>query len=233
VPDSVDPWTAKNSPWNPSEDPLNVWGKGSWTPTPSDPFAPVVPQPASIPMGRRMPADQVIPFLKGAASRDFLLNLVFVGVLWELWICLYPLSTLAGLFTFVYAAPVMQRIMPRSSFFAPGLYAVGALLALCLFVIWTVSRYEHVFANNIVYRAARHVVRILLLGLATVVLIEQWHGVPYNIQWPMVSRILKMPQYLAMVIAAMVAAHFALWNWKWGREFWHRRLVAARLRKFA
>jgi hypothetical protein len=29
----------------------------------------------------------------------------------------------------------------------------------------------------------------------------------------------------------MIASHFILWNWKWAREFWHHRLVAAQLRK--
>jgi hypothetical protein len=40
---------------------------------------------------------------------------------------------------------------------------------------------------------------------------------------------LKDHTNLSIVIGVMVAAHFILWNWKWARAFWHRRLASARL----
>jgi hypothetical protein len=38
-------------------------------------------------------------------------------------------------------------------------------------------------------------------------------------------RFLTNPVNLGVWAAIMVAIHFLLWNWKWGRSFWHRRLV--------
>jgi len=235
MPDSIDPWTAANTPWNPSEDPLDRWGKNrAWGgPTNTEPFQPV-PNPlnaAAMPSGPGMPLRDAIPFLGRSAAGDFGLNVVFVGVLWEVWICLYPLAALAGLFTLVYAMPFFRQVLPPSPIIGPGLYAVVLGFVAAAVVLWNVSRLEHVLARNGFYRLARHLVRLPIIGMAVVVAIEESHGMSYNPAWPAVSRILKNPTNAGLVLGAMVASHFILWNWKWARDFWHRRLMGAQLRK--
>lgn len=227
-----------NAPWNPSQDPMDMFGKnraGAMPPA-SAPFQPV-PNPfitnvnnSSVPYGQGVSLGQAFGRFGQGFAGDFLLNVIAVGVLSPVWVCLYPLSALAGAFTFFYAYPFLLRFVPRSLLvgqYLPTLI-VGSVVAAV--VLWTVSRFESVIAANGGFRIARHVVRLPLLGLLTILAIERTHGLRYNFAWPLVSRILSIPQYLAIVIGAMVAAHFVLWNWKWAREFWHRRLRGARLR---
>ena len=159
------------------------------------------------------------------------MNLAVVGILWVLWVCLYPLAALAGAFTFYYAVPFLLRLVPRPLLAGFGVSLMVVGLAAAAVVLWIVSRLEHVLAGNRVYRLARHFVRLPLVGLAVILLIERTHGIRYTVALHVVSRILSIPQYFAMVIGSMVVAHFALWNWQWGREFWHERLRGAQLRK--
>ena len=229
-----DPWTASQQPYNQREDPLDVLGRlPRWNPPPSDPFQPV-PNPlhaTPMPTGPGMPLGDALSFLGRSAAGDFGLNLAFVGFLWGVWVCLYPAAALAGLFTLLYAMPFLRSVLPPSPIIGPGLYAVVLGFVAAAVVLWNVSRFEHILARTGFYRIARHLVRLPLLGLATVVAIEEAHGMRYNLTLPAIERVLKSPQNLGIVLAAMVASHFILWNWKWGREFWHRRLMGAQLRK--
>jgi hypothetical protein len=202
-----------------------------WTPVPeSPPFEPSMPQPSPLPTGTPMPAGDVLPFLRNQARGDFLLNVIFVGILWEVWICLYPLSALAGLLTLTNGMPFLRSVLPASPIIGPGLYAVVLGILAALVVLWNVSRLEHKLARYGAYRILRHLVRIPLLGIATVVAIEEAQGFPYDPTPAGINRILKTPANLAIVVGAMVAAHFILWNWKAARAFWHRRLESAQLR---
>src|SRR5580700_7487633 len=93
--------------------------------TPAEPFQPIMPSSsAPMPSGPLMPARDALPSLANSAKRDFVLNLIFVGVLWEVWVCLYPLSALAGLFTLIYAMPFLRGVLPPSPIIGQGLYAV-------------------------------------------------------------------------------------------------------------
>jgi len=225
-----------NAPWNPSNDPMDIYGKnraGAWPITPLNPSQPVPNPSAAAPVywGPGVSLKDAVTAVGHSAAGDFFLNLVVVGVLWEAWVCLYPLAALAGAFTFYYAFPFVLRFVPRSLILGSGLSLMVVGLAAAAVVLWIVSRFEHVLAGNGVYRLARHFVRLPLLGIAAILLIERTHGVRYTLALPVVSRVLSIPQYLAIVIGTMVAGHFALWNWKWGREFWHERLRGAQLRK--
>ena len=141
---------------------------------------PILPSAAaglpSATAGPGMPIADVLPFLGKQARGDFGLNLVFVGVLWEVWICLYPLSALAGLLTLTNGMPLLRSLLPDSPIIGPGLYAVVLGSVAALIVLWNVSRLEHTLARHRAYRVLRHVMRIPLLGLATVVAIEEYHG---------------------------------------------------------
>jgi hypothetical protein len=204
-----------------------------WGPQPQQDNSPILPTPISAPMptGGGMPIGDVLPFLHKQARGDLGLNVLFVGVLWEVWICLYPLSALAGLLTLTNGMPLLRSLLPDSPIIGPGLYAVVLGSIAALVVLWNVSRLEHTLARNTAYRVLRHVVRIPLLGLAAVVAIEEYQGFPYDPSPAAITRILQNPVNLALVVAAMIAAHFTLWNWKKAREFWHRRLEGANLRK--
>jgi hypothetical protein len=211
---------------------------GWHVPDPSPPFQPTPFQPAPsstipVPVGPGMPARDVLPFIGRSAGGDFLLNLIFVGVLWEVWICLYPLSAIAGLLTLLYGMPFLRGVVPASSIIAPGLYAVGLAFIAAAVVLWNVSRLEHVLARTGLYRVLRHLVRLPLVGLATVVALESAQGLPYDPTMQGVRRVLNTPANLVIVVGVMIASHFILWNWKWARGFWHHRLVAAQLRKRA
>ena len=206
----------------------------SQIPTPIIPPSPYTPVPSPTPTysgGQGMPVNQVLPFLRDVASRDFLLNLIFVGFLWEAWVCLYPLSALAGLFTLVYAMPFLRGVLPESPIIGPGLCAVVLAIGAGAVVLWKVSRLEHDLARHKLYRILRHLVRLPLLGIAAVVALERARGLPYNPTPAEVMQILMVPANLATALGVMIVSHFILWNWKRGREFWHRRLVSARLRK--
>jgi hypothetical protein len=201
---------------------------------PSQP-APDLPTPApsipEIPYSARMPADQVFPFLKSSAGGDFGLNVVFVGVLWEVWVCLYPISALAGLLTLLYGMPFLRNVLPPSPLIGPGLYAVVLAFVAAAIVLWNVSRLEHVLARHNLYRILRHLVRLPLLGMGTVILLQKAQGLPYDPTPAGVTQFLKTPANLGIVLGVMVASHFILWNWKGAREWWHRRLAGAQLRK--
>ena len=65
-----------------------------------------LPQPQrpadSVPFGdpHGMPVGMVPSFLKDVLAGSFFINVVFVAILWQVWVCLYPLSALAGGVTF-------------------------------------------------------------------------------------------------------------------------------------
>jgi len=225
-----------NAPWNPSNDPMDIYGKnraGSWPVTPLNPSQPA-PNPFPATPGYWGPGvslGKAAGMVGHAAAGDFLINAAVVGILSPVWVCLYPLAAFAGAFTFYYAFPFVLRFVPRSLIVGSGLPLVAVGVAVAAVVIWIVSRFEHGLAANSAFRFARHFVRLPLLGLLAILAIERWHGLRYNLSWPLVSRVLSIPQYLAIVVGTMVAAHFALWNWKWGREFWHERLRGAQLRR--
>jgi hypothetical protein len=191
----------------------------------------IVPPPISFAVGVPRPLEDLPPVAQDInLGGDLLLNLIFVSIFWEVWICLYPLSALAGLLTLTNAMPFLRGVLPPSPVIGPGLYAVVLGIAAALIVLWNVSRLEHRLARSNVYRIPRHLARIPMLGIATVVAIEKWRGLPYNPTPAAIRWILRTPANLAIVIGVMIGAHF-MWNWRSAREFWHRRLEGARLRK--
>jgi hypothetical protein len=227
-------------------DEFNTWGnpvplhpadaqrtpEAGWQTPVNTPLAPASMPPAPyIPNHQRLPVVELPGVVARGIRKDFLLNVVFVGVLWEVWVCLYPLAALAGLYTFVLALPFLRRVLPVSPIIGPGLYAVILAPLVALSVLWIVSRLEHVFARNILFRGLRHGVRLALLAALTLVLIQKTQGHPYDPSLAEAHRILSSPQNLIIVLAVAIGSHFALWNWRSAREFWHRRLESARLRK--
>lgn len=226
------PHGARQDGPGPPVHPADAQNPSTFTPPP--PFQPVMPPTApSYPSGPLMPAGNVLPYFASSAKGDFLLNAIFVGFFWEVWVCLYPLSALAGLFTLVYTMPFLRSVLPPSPIIGPGLYAVVLGIIAAAVALWTASRLEHRLARSLLYRIPRHLVRLLMLGWAAAVAIQKGQGLPYNPSPAAIMPLLKEDHTaLGTVIGVMVASHFVLWNWTWARDFWHRRLVGARLRPF-
>lgn len=234
-----------NSHWHNNPNDPRTWGppmhpadaqRLDWSPNPyqpaSAPFQP--PQPvASVPFGSAtgMPSSMVIPFLRDVAAGSFIVNVIFVGMLWRLWICLYPLSALTGALTFLVATPLLRSVLPPSTVIAPGLLPVAGGIIAAVVALWNASRLEEVLAHNAFYRILRHLVRLPLLGMATAMALQKAELRPFDPTLSGIAQVLRTATNLAIVVGVMIASHFILWNWRWGREFWHRRLASANLRR--
>ena len=225
------PHGARQDGPGPPVHPADAQNPSTFTPPP--PFQPVTPPAAATPLGGPFTAPSGGLPLAWPARGDFLLNLIFVGIFWEVWVCLYPLSALAGLFTLFYSLPFLRPLLPVSPILGPGLYSVALAIVLGVAVLWTASRLEHRLARSPFYRVPRHLLRLLMTGWAVALMIQKAQGLPYDVRPAAVLPLLKDSTHLGIVIGAVVACHFILWNWRWPREFWHRRLVGARLRPFA
>ena len=199
--------------------------------------APVDPYPGSYqgssPLGGLAPGDAARILASQRSGGDFLFNLIVVGVLSPAWACLYPLSATAGLFTLLFGAGLAVRFVPHDTSINPNLIASAIALVAALVVLWNVSRLEHILSRYNAYRIPRHVVRLVLIAVATVIAIQRAQGIPisYAAQNLNLKYVLSNPMNLGIVIGVVVASHFILWNWKWARDFWHARLEGARLRK--
>lgn len=199
------------------------------------PTAPPQPQRpvGSAPFGdsNGMPVSMVPSFLKDVLAGSFIINVAFVGILWQVWVCLYPLSALAGGVTFAVATPVLRALLPRTTVIAPGLFPIAGGIIAALVAGWNVCRLEEVLAKSYFYRVLRHLVRLPLLGMATATILQKAQLRPYDPSLGGIAQVLRTPSNLGIVVGVMIASHFILWNWKWGREFWHRRLASAQLRR--
>jgi len=204
------------------------------------PYAPIGMPPPAVPYtsdysggGGWATPGQGAQIAARSVGGDFVLNLVFVGVLWEVWILLYPLSAAIASFSLLYGAGLARRFVPNDSAINPDLLASSIAVAAALIVLWNVSRLEHVLARFMVYRIARHLVRVVLAGVIAIAAIQSLQGIPlwYRLPTRDVSQVLASPKNMGIVLGVMLAAHFVLWNWRWGRQFWHRRLMGAQLRK--
>ena len=97
----------------------------------------------------------------------FIVSGILLLCVWELWLCLYPLAAVGGIAAAYGAALALLKSIPPqpgdaiySMVFLPA--AVAGLAAVVL------SRIEHRLARLLVYRLARHIVRLGLIALLTV-----------------------------------------------------------------
>jgi len=176
---------------------------------------------------------QAAQIIAASAKGDFLLNLAVVGCVSPVWACLYPVAAAAGYLALLFVAGIAIRYVPRDAPINPNLIASAIALVAALVVLWNVSRLENVLARFNAYRIPRHLVRLVLLASLAVVAIQMLRGTPisYALATPNFKHALFEPANLGIVLGVVVASHFILWNWKWARDFWDRRLTAARLRK--
>ena len=167
------------------------------------------------------------PFASIAAS------LVMAPLVWMFWICLYPLTAAAGVFTGVLTWSLLSRVLTASD--EASVAQLGGVIAGYATAI-IVSRVEYKLAQNIGLRMARHAVRLLLFGALA---IPWFQAVIKNTKLGgsstrYIFAVLSHPQFmvsqlanaqnLGIVLAVMVGMHFLLWKAERLRTFWHRRL---------
>jgi hypothetical protein len=176
---------------------------------------------------------QAAQIIASGAKGDFLLNLVAVGCVWPLWICLYPIAAAAGYFALLFGAGLAIRYVPRDAPINPNLIASAIGIVAGLIVLWNVSRFEHILARFNAYRIPRHAVRLALIAGLAALAIQRFQGIPISYMAPNLNfrYVFSDPKNIGIVLAVVVASHFILWNWKWARDFWNRRLTAAQLRR--
>jgi len=162
---------------------------------------------------------------------NFLLSFFMMAILWEVFVCLYPVTTAAGILAAVFAVPVFTRMLPADGKDVAMLMGVvvGAI------VVGVLIRVEYRLAQSTGFRLARHTLRLALLSALVIPMIMLGKGaVPQSTTTrfyaavvgnpSLMFRFLADPMNLGIWAAVMVGLHFALWNWGWGRSAWHTRL---------
>ncbi len=175
-----------------------------------------------------------MPTGSGGPHVSILLSLVMLPLVWMFWICLYPLTALAGLLVGFLSAPVAFRLLSLHADEANVAAGVGIIFGFIAIVI--VSRIEYRLAQNFGYRALRHGVRLVLFGVLALPWIQamifdvaggsEMRYILGALTHPgyLLSQMGK-PQNMAIVLTVMVGMHFLLWKAERLRAFWHRRLM--------
>jgi hypothetical protein len=167
----------------------------------------------------------------GTALPNIIFSLVLLACVWEAFVCLYPLTSAAGILAGFFAASALTRMFPpdlADAAFVLG-FVVGAV------VVGIVIRIEYRLAQNLGFRLGRHVLRLLLLGIWAIPIIMLSMGVTAPstttrfilaiVSSPATMwRFLSVPMNLGIWFAVMVGLHFIIWNWGWARRVWHGRL---------
>jgi hypothetical protein len=168
----------------------------------------------------------------GLLVANFLLSLVVLAYLWEVFVCLYPLTAFTGFLASMIIAPMVAHANPSDLNFARSLGIIAAIV-----VAYIMIRVEYRLAQASAFRLVRHPVRLLLLGILAIPVLMMVEGayVPGSetrFILAVLSSPARMVRFVAnpvnavVLIAFVIAAHFVLWNWRWAREFWHKRLKA-------
>jgi len=164
--------------------------------------------------------------------RNFIFSWFFMACVWQFFLCLYPVTSLAAIATGFLTVPIFTRLLPPDGKDVATLLGVisGAV------VMGVLIRIEYRLAQNTRFRLIRHVLRLALLSVLTIPAIMVATGAveigttsgffTAIVNHPgVLLRFITQPVNFGIWAAVMVAVHFLLWNWKWGRNFWHRRLV--------
>ena len=163
--------------------------------------------------------------------RNFLFSFFLLAITWEAFVCLYPLTSVAGVSVGFVTFPFFLRLLP-----ADGRDVASVLAIVCGFIVGgIVSRIEYRLAQNAGFRLVRHVIRIPLLSIWAIPIIMLAMGATAPttttrfilaiVSSPSTMfRFLSNPINLGIWFTVMVALHFIIWNWTGARRFWHNRL---------
>jgi hypothetical protein len=185
-----------------------------------------------------------------ARAGNFLVSLAVVGFLWQFFVCLYPLASLAAGATVVYTAGLLVRYFTPDPVLATNTFLAALIACVAGVVVLAVaSRIEQRLARHAAYRIPRHIVRLALFALLAIFAIESASGIPvflassesfYRMMFSApeltgftanLTRILRTPDYLIAVFVFVVIMDIALRRAERLRGFWHRRLEGIGLRK--
>jgi hypothetical protein len=161
---------------------------------------------------------------------NILFSLILLAYLWEVFVCLYPLTAFTGILLSFIVTPIVAHADPTDLNFARAVGILSTIIAAYIMI-----RVEYRLAQMASYRLVRHPLRLLLLGILAIPVLMMIEGayVPGSQAMFILSvlsnparmiRFAFVPMNAAILLAFVVAAHFILWNWRWAREFWHKRL---------
>ena|SRR3984957_8535084 len=161
------------------------------------------------------------------------ISLLMIPLVWMFWICLYPLTAAAAVFSGFAAYSMLSRVLTAADEVSVAQLG-GVIAGFAAAVI--VSRLEYKLTQNQSLRFARHVVRLILFGLLA---IPWFQGVVKNVNIAgsstryifavlsspkILASQLANPQNLATIFIVIILMHFLLWKAEKLRAFWHRRL---------
>lgn len=162
---------------------------------------------------------------------NFVMSFFMMAICWEIFVCLYPVTSLAGVLAGMFTIPIFTRMLPPDGHdvaLVMGI-AVGAV------VIGILIRIEYRLSQHLGFRLVRHGLRLALLSLLAIPAIMLGdHTFRMTATSGFYTSIVNNPRLLlgfftpvnlGIWAGIMVGLHFMLWNWKWARNFWHRRLV--------
>lgn len=169
----------------------------------------------------------------GLLIGNVIFSFFMMAVVWMPTIGLYPVSIGAALFAGFGSASMLARVLPPDG---REVAALGGVI-----IGWIVAglmmRLEYRLAEKVLlYRLARHIVRLLLLGILLVPMMMRIEGISgpegdtmyvFTVfsNPGLMRHFLFSTKNLAMWFGLLAAVHFMLWNFGWLRRFWHRRLV--------
>lgn len=201
----------------------------------SQPFAPSFPETPTAPSGGWSSSGGGSSTMGGGSAATgaglgclFVPVLIIFGV--QFWALLYPLSGLATLGTAIGVYRLLEGGLPRTPQDASTNATTIALIA-GLVVLWVTSRLEQRLGRHPAYRIPRHLVRLVLFGLAANLMLVNGTGSIFTRSgFAHLWRPFATPTQTAVVLGAIVGMHFLLWTDNMIRETWHGMLAIIRLR---
>ena len=174
-----------------------------------------------------MPSGEV-----SAIPAQIVTSALLMLMIWEVFPCLYPMTVIAAIMARLLTEPLVNLVEPAETKGDLG-YLMGWLAAAV--AVGIMIRLEYRLAQNPGFRLSRHVVRMVLFSMLAIPILMLCMGAPYSKSTtlfifsvvtspPTMLSFLAEPSNLAIWAAFMVGVHFMIWNWKWGRQFWHNRL---------
>ena len=167
----------------------------------------------------------------GAILANIVISAVMLAILWIPAVCLYPLTSVAGIATSLILMSILSRVLPPDGGDVVSLLSIigGAI------VIFKVFRIEMRLAESATFRMIRHAIRMVLLAIVAIPFVQLTMGAtaPSTTTRYILAVILRpdvmwefllSPTNLGAWLAAVVALHVVIWHSARARRFWHGRL---------
>lgn len=157
----------------------------------------------------------------------YVLRLLLTALLLAaIYLCIYPLPTIAAGTTWWLTAQFLAVVAPHLD--ESVAIVLRAIPALC--VLWIVGRHEPCFEEVPGYRVVRHIFRLALLGGIAHFWYLNWTVDHISPNLPMLERTLRNPFHIPLVLITIVGLHFLFIRGERVRQWWHENLELVRLR---